>query len=79
MVVGGGGLAFGWYYTSHLETVPISGRRRFNDVSEAQERFLGDQAFKEVLREHQGRFLPSFHPSVASIRNVAARIGKGET
>ncbi|KAG0023006.1 hypothetical protein BGZ80_010626 [Entomortierella chlamydospora] len=46
VAVGAGG-----YYVTHLETVPMSGRRRFIDVSVSQEKAMAKEAYKQVMRE----------------------------
>ncbi|ORZ37148.1 mitochondrial metalloendopeptidase OMA1, partial [Catenaria anguillulae PL171] len=64
----------GMYYVTHLEVVPISGRRRFMDVTPAMETAMSQQAYAEVMREYAGRFLPSYHPTVLTVKKVARRI-----
>lgn len=54
---GAGGLAGGIFYISNLETVPVSGRRRFNIVSEALEKKTADQFYQQVLNQYRGRIL----------------------
>lgn len=48
----------GIYYIYNLETVPVSGRRRFNCISDEWEEWLGLQQLESLLQEYQGRILP---------------------
>lgn len=68
--VGGSGI----YYVTHLERVPETGRVRFIDVGEAQERELGQQTQLQTLSEYRNAVLPSNHPTTKRVRKVAARI-----
>lgn len=68
-----GGLS-GIYYTSHLETVPISNRRRFIDVTPKEEEHMAQQAFQQVMSRYRHKIL---HPADARsqyVRQVADRI-----
>ena len=55
-----GGLAgvVGIFYISNVETVPVSGRRRFNVISDANEKWLGQMTLDQLLQEYQGQILP---------------------
>ncbi|WVR03778.1 hypothetical protein IAU60_000773 [Kwoniella sp. DSM 27419] len=68
--IGGGGL----YYVTHLERVPETGRLRFMDVDEAQERELGRQTQLSTLSEYSTAVLPANHPTTKRVRAVATRI-----
>ncbi|WWC68580.1 uncharacterized protein I206_102510 [Kwoniella pini CBS 10737] len=68
--IGGGGL----YYVTHLERVPETGRLRFMDVDEAQERELGRQTQLQTLSEYSTAVLPPNHPTTKRVRAVATRI-----
>ncbi|OCF75049.1 mitochondrial metalloendopeptidase OMA1 [Kwoniella mangroviensis CBS 8886] len=68
--VGGGGI----YYVTHLERVPETGRLRFMDVDEAQERELGRQTQLQTLNEYSRAVLPPNHPTTKRVRAVATRI-----
>ncbi|KAF9578769.1 hypothetical protein BGW38_005275, partial [Lunasporangiospora selenospora] len=59
---GGGSIAVlgGGYYIAHLETVPMTGRRRFIDVSVRQEEKMAKEAYKQVMS------MPSTHCSESS-------------
>src|ERR1700712_4235734 len=49
-VVGIGGVG-GLVYVYNLETVPISGRRRFNIYSAEKERQMGEETYNDLLQE----------------------------
>ncbi|KAG0265308.1 hypothetical protein BG011_005008 [Mortierella polycephala] len=62
----GGGL----YYVTHLEKVPMTGRRRFMDVSVHQEEMMA----KEAYNHYQHQMLPDNHPYTLYVRRIAQRI-----
>jgi hypothetical protein len=64
-------------YVYNLETVPISGRRRFNVYSAESERRLGEQTYHDLLREMKGDILPVNHPSVVQVKRVLRRLVEG--
>ncbi|WVO18688.1 hypothetical protein L204_106408 [Cryptococcus depauperatus] len=70
IAIGGGGI----YYVTHLERVPETGRLRFIDVDEAQERELGYQTQLQTLNEYSRALLPANHPMSKRVRKVATRI-----
>ncbi|RHZ89749.1 hypothetical protein Glove_11g57 [Diversispora epigaea] len=72
-ICGLGGLS-GFYYVSHLETVPISNRRRFMDVTPKQEELMAQQAFKQVISHYQKHILYPSDPRVRYVKQVAERI-----
>lgn len=57
-----------------LERVPETGRLRFMDVDEAQERELGRQTQLQTLSEYDRAVLPPTHPISKRVRKVATRI-----
>ncbi|CAB77005.1 metallopeptidase Oma1 [Schizosaccharomyces pombe] len=69
-LIAGGGV----YYFTHLEYVPISNRRRFNDVSLDFEKRMAQDAYKEVMSEYGDRMLPSYHPTTLYVSRVLKRI-----
>ncbi|KAL7751050.1 metalloendopeptidase [Sorochytrium milnesiophthora] len=75
-LVGGGvlSLAGGAYYVTHLEHVPISGRRRFMDLSPQQEEMLAKQAYEEIVAQYGRQVLPQSHAYTKMVRKVAQRI-----
>ena len=64
----GGGTMF---YYSHLESVPFSSRTRFIAISEATEDKLGEQAWKDIIRNYSSQILPSNHPTTLAVAKVA--------
>ncbi|WVQ78785.1 hypothetical protein IAT38_000876 [Cryptococcus sp. DSM 104549] len=70
LAIGGGGV----YYVAHLERVPETGRLRFIDVGEEQERELGRQTQLQTLNEYSRALLPPNHPISKRVRKVATRI-----
>ncbi|KAG0006546.1 hypothetical protein BGZ65_006814 [Modicella reniformis] len=66
----------GAYYVAHLETVPVTGRRRFIDVSLKQEEMMAKEAYKQVKRQFGHNLLPPNHPYVHYVQRVAWRIIK---
>lgn len=71
LVVGGGGTVF---YVANLETVPVTGRRRFNVVSPETEKQLSQGAYQEILAQFEGRILPSNHRHTEIVAKVAERL-----
>ncbi|KAI9105376.1 peptidase family M48-domain-containing protein [Phlyctochytrium arcticum] len=61
-------------YNSHLESVPITGRKRFVDVSPKQERAMAEMAFGQVIAQYRGQILPSWHPYSKFVREIADRL-----
>ncbi|KAL2047239.1 hypothetical protein N7G274_001258 [Stereocaulon virgatum] len=72
--VGGMGMAGGVFYYANLERVPVSGRLRFNCVSEKYEEQAAEQQFHMVMQEFRGRVLPPNHPSSRLVNRVLQRL-----
>ncbi|KAJ3178422.1 hypothetical protein HDU85_005220 [Gaertneriomyces sp. JEL0708] len=72
--IGGIGGLMGVYYWSHLEVVESTGRRRFIDVTPAQEEMMAKKAYQEVMLHNAGHILPSNHPLVHRVSRIAARL-----
>ncbi|CAB4478156.1 uncharacterized protein OCT59_007381 [Rhizophagus irregularis] len=68
-----GGLG-GVYYVSHLETVPVTNRRRFIDVTPKQEEKLAQQAYNEVMKQYGRKILPPFDHRTKFVKKVARQI-----
>lgn len=60
-------------YVFHLERTE-TGRWRFIDVSEAQERAMGEQASEEVLQQYRHAILPDSDRRVQQVKRVAFRL-----
>ncbi|KAI5290395.1 T-complex protein 1 subunit theta [Ascosphaera aggregata] len=65
------GIAF---YVWNLDRVPMTGRLRFNVISNDFEKVLGDWQFEDALEECRGKFLPPSHPWVIHVKHVTSRI-----
>ncbi|KJR82930.1 peptidase [Sporothrix schenckii 1099-18] len=65
------------FYFSHMELVPVSGRRRFNCFSEDSMKMLGDMQYEQLMQEARAqsqRFLPAYDPRTLVVRNVMSRL-----
>ena len=62
MYAAGGGGVFLAYYISNLEVVPMSGRRRFMAVDQAEEEQMAKMAYRTIINEYKNRILPGYHP-----------------
>ena len=69
--VGAGGATFVAY---NMETVPISGRRRFNCVSEDYERWMSHATYRMVMSEYGRKILPPDHPDSRMVQRVMDRL-----
>ena len=58
----------------NLETVPVSGRRRFNWVNPEYEAQMGLQQYQQVVRQYQGQILPPSHPATRLVQKVLERL-----
>ncbi|KAI8850955.1 peptidase family M48-domain-containing protein [Chytridium lagenaria] len=76
MYAGVGSGVFGVYYAWHLETVPISGRRRFIDLTKQEEQILGKQAYAEIMAQFGHKIVSPMHPYSIMVRRVCDRIIK---
>lgn len=72
--VGGIGVVCGGVYVSLLEDVPVSGRRRFNAVSPAQEKQLGEETYQQTLREYGKSILPAYTKEHQMVQRVLDRL-----
>lgn len=64
----------GGFYIVNLETVPVSGRRRFNVVSPENEQWAAQQQYEEIMKQYGGQLLPAYHPQVRMVQRVADRL-----
>ena len=65
------GSLFTIYYVSHLETVPMSNRRRFMSVTLQEEEAMAKMAYNDILTQFRGRFLAPYHPvCIAAVMSV---------
>ena len=64
-------LYMGYYYFSHQQAVPVTGRKQLVDISPEQEAQLGFQSYQEVLRESQ---VVASGQTVDQVRGIGQRI-----
>lgn len=64
------------FYFMNIETVPVSGRRRFNCFSEDSAEEQGKLAYNQILNEEarKGRVLPRSDPRVKRVETVLGRL-----
>ncbi|CAK7197621.1 metalloendopeptidase [Sporothrix eucalyptigena] len=65
------------FYFTHLEVVPVSGRRRFNCFGEDSMKLLGEMQYEELMQEAKAqrqRFLPNYDPRTMVVKNVMSRL-----
>ncbi|KTW28390.1 hypothetical protein T552_01652 [Pneumocystis carinii B80] len=67
-------LGAGAYYFSHIEYVPVSNRRRFNDVSPEFEKKMSQQTYRQIMSQYRGRILPPNHPMTRRVQQVMIRL-----
>ncbi|KAI9310272.1 peptidase family M48-domain-containing protein [Dichotomocladium elegans] len=72
--VGTGTIMFGGYYMTHLETVPITGRLRFMNVTSRQEEAMAKQAYQEVMSQFGHKILPQYDFRTRFVARIAKRI-----
>lgn len=58
----------------NIETVPVSGRKRFNWVKSEYEEQMGMEQYKQVKQEFRGRILPEWHPQTRLVQRVLDRL-----
>lgn len=66
--------ATGGLYLYNTETVPVSGRRRFNIISPAMEESMGAATVDQVKQQYAGRLLPERDPRVRQVKRVLERL-----
>jgi hypothetical protein len=78
ILVVSGGSAVVFYFT-HLEEVPVSGRKRFNCTSEATAEEQGLLMYNRIMDEEtrMGRILPDWDRRVLMVKRVLARLIEG--
>ena len=64
----------GVFYITHIEDVPVTGRRRFNFISPETARQMGLEQYRQVLRQYRGRILPDWAPESQMARRVLDRL-----
>ncbi|KAL8937954.1 MAG: hypothetical protein Q9216_004157 [Gyalolechia sp. 2 TL-2023] len=59
---------------SNIEKVPVSGRYRFNCISEEYEAQLGRASYQQVMQEHRGQILGPNDTRHQEVGKVLARL-----
>ncbi|KAK6501713.1 hypothetical protein TWF481_009540 [Arthrobotrys musiformis] len=72
--VAGLGALTGGFYVYNLEEVPISGRRRFNIISEDFLQSLSSDQQSKILQQFHGKILPEHDPRSIQVRRVLERL-----
>jgi metalloendopeptidase OMA1, mitochondrial len=67
------GLFFAYYWFSHQEKVPLTGRSQLVDMTREQEAALGLESYQQVLTENQ---VIESGPEVEAVRSIGARLAK---
>jgi hypothetical protein len=73
--VGGLAVVGGGFYTYNLETVPVSGRKRFNFIGPEMEESLSKDQCAQILQEYRGRILPEYAPQARKVKQILDRYG----
>ena len=68
------GFGVGGFVYYNIEEVPISGRRRFNCVSSAQEQAMAESEYQTITRQYKNQILPPDHPSSKMVNRVLGRL-----
>ncbi|KAF8423654.1 peptidase M48 [Tirmania nivea] len=64
----------GVFYVSNIETVPVSGRKRFNVFSPKYEAQMAKALYESTMQQFRGRILPVNHPYSRTVRRVMGRL-----
>ena len=72
--LGAAGIGGGIFYVANLETVPITGRRRFNCVSADFEKWISSGGDASILQQYRGAILPPHHPYSKLVNRVMSRL-----
>ncbi|KAF2864740.1 peptidase family M48-domain-containing protein [Massariosphaeria phaeospora] len=64
----------GGFYLYNLETVPVSGRRRFNIISPSFEEYVGQSTVEQIKETYKGQLLPDRDPRVKKIKQILERL-----
>ena len=65
------GLYMGYYYLSHRDVVPVTGRKHLVDISREQEAALGYQSYQEIL---QNEHIVTTGEAPKMVQDVATRL-----
>lgn len=67
------------FYVTHIETVPISGRKRFNCFSEESAEAQGEMVYRQILEEEgrRGKILGPWDSRTRMVNRVMTRLIEG--
>ncbi|CAG8560601.1 2257_t:CDS:2 [Acaulospora colombiana] len=57
-----------------METVPITNRRRFMDISPKQEEYIAQQAYRQIIEQYRRSLLPSWDSRTRFVKRVAEKL-----
>jgi metalloendopeptidase OMA1, mitochondrial len=63
-----------YYYYSHRDVVPITGRKHMVDMNPQQEDALGYQSYQQIL--HESKVAPASHALSQTVKSIGQRIAK---
>jgi len=72
--VGAAGTGAVGFVGYNIETVPVSGRKRFNWVNPESEEQMGMEQYNQVIQEFRSKILPQWHPDVKLVQRVLDRL-----
>ncbi|KAF1831251.1 mitochondrial metalloendopeptidase OMA1 [Decorospora gaudefroyi] len=67
-------LGTGAVYLYNIETVPVSGRRRFNIIPASLEATMGKLSVEQIHNEYKDDILPDHDPRVQQVKRVLERL-----
>ncbi|WPH02763.1 Hypothetical protein R9X50_00563100 [Acrodontium crateriforme] len=72
--IGGIGVLCSGFYVSNLETVPVSGRRRFNVLSAEREKAMGESMYQQTMQEYGNKIMPAYTHEHRLVSRVLSRL-----
>lgn len=63
-----------YFYVSNLETVPVSGRRRFNCYSEERVKEEGKMMYRMIMQQDKDAILPAWDPRTRMVERVMTKL-----
>jgi predicted Zn-dependent protease len=73
------GSVMGYAYYSCLDEAPYTKRKRLLATSPEMERRMGDDQYKQLLKQYKGQILPPDHRASITVRRVGGRIADAAT
>jgi hypothetical protein len=62
------------YYLSHIEEIPITGRKRFISIKQKQMDSIYESRFREMKEIYKNNFLPFNDMNVEKVMKVALKL-----